>query len=332
MESRSLSRKQIIVGLGGLLLLIGSFLPFYKAPIAESTDEFDLGAVFGALLDTSWKVWSDAWSMFPILPVAIILLLSIVAVVVLPTFTGIRTPQKMFGQQFDQFARCASLLALATIANYILRNFANSTTGWELEAGTGAWVTAVGAALVVIGIFSETTGSVTTQVSPLPPPTPQHSTKQSGLVIDARVRNFMLLSGLVGLFVATFLKVVGASFSSESEDGTINGWSDGGRPVYLWGALIVVVFTIITVAYRFNPDAKVALTGQTLRTTQINLSVYALLHALTLTLGNFLFGGFGGMVDPAIGVYVSLIAAVVLVIATISRPATTGSDFSQTTT
>ena len=314
------------------MLLIGSFLPFYKAPIAENTDEFDLGAVFGALLDTSWKVWSDAWSMFPILPIAIILLLSIVAVVVLPSFTAIRTPQKVLGQQFDQFARCTSLLALATIANYMLRNFANSTTGWELEAGSGAWVTAVGTALVVIGIFTEKSGSLPAPSSPLPPPTSQQSTKQSGLVIDARVRNFMLLSGLVGLLAATFLKVVGTSFSSESGDGTINGWSDGGRPVYLWGAFIAVVFTIISAAYRFNPDAKVALTGQSLRTTQINLSIYSLLHALTLTLGNFAFGGFGGMIDPAIGVYVSLIAAVVLVVATTSRPATTGSDFPQATT
>lgn len=332
MGFKSVSKSQIVIGVGGLFLLIGSFMPFYNAPIEESTDEFDFGAVFGALLDTSWKVWSDAWSMFPIVPIAMILLLSIAVVVVLPSFTAIRPPQKVFGQQFDQFAKCTSLLASATIATYILRNFVNSTTSWDLEAGNGAWVIAVGAVLTVIGIF---TGSTDVRSTPNTPPSAQLSQppmKQLGLVIDTNIRNILLLIGLAGLFFATFLKVVGTAFSSESGDETITGWSDGARPVYLWGAVIALVFSVISAVYRFNPDAKVVLTGQSLRTTQINLSIYALLHALTLVLGNFAFGGFGGMIDPSIGVYMSLISAVLLVFATTSKPVDAGSDFSQTTT
>lgn len=320
MGPKSMPKGPLLTGLGGLLLLIGSFLPFYKVPVVESSDELDFGSMFGVLLDTSWKVWSDAWSMFPIVPVAIILLLLLSTVVALPSVTAFKAPEKVFGQQFDQFAKCTSLLAIATIINYTLRNFVNSTTGWEIEAGSGTWVIAVGAALVVVGIF---TGSSNSLPAPDLPPSSQATqppTNQSGFVIDTKIRNIGLLIGLSGLVLGTFLKMVGTTFGAESGDETINGWSDGARPVYLWGAVIVMTFTIISATYRFNPDARVAVTGQSLRITQINLSVYALLHALTLLLGNFAFGGLGGMIDPAIGVYVSLIASIVLVVASTSRP------------
>src|SRR5687767_6551752 len=62
-----------VIFISAAVLVVASFLTLYQIDLGLDEDEADLGAaMFGGLIDTSWKAWSDAWSIFPLVPIVLL--------------------------------------------------------------------------------------------------------------------------------------------------------------------------------------------------------------------------------------------------------------------
>ncbi len=283
------------------LVLVASLLTFYEIDFALDEEEAELGAaLLGGFLETSWTAWSDAWGIFPLMP--IVLLSAIAAAVWLAAdhAPGVNAPKQVLGVPGSAVRVIVGSLAVLTVAAYALRTFL--TEGEDtVGLGIGGW-------LLLAGSIGYLVGAVLDGKESLDPGGDRRSpelSSPSSLVI--------IISAAIVL-VASFLPAFGAA-GLFAEDGsgaeTTTPWSDGFRPVYglpaIASALVVI---LLVLGQQDMARAPLGVAGARWRRT---LCGFALISALALLIGNPVFGAFSSFIDVEYGQYLTLLGAAGLV-------------------
>lgn len=292
----------IVTLVSSALLLVGSFLSFYELDLGLDSTEEQLGSAFFGGLETSWKVWSDAWSLFPLLTI-VVLLPVLAAVLLVLDQVGTAAPGRLASIEWRPVRLLLGVIALVTVAAYVLRSFLTSDDDF-VSLGIGAWVVLVGVVGYVVGAAMARPADQTG-----PEAAPAAGT---GSRFSAPWALVTLASAAVTV-VGSFLPVLGAAEGlgglaegSESE----NAWADGLRPVFglpAIAAVIVVVLLLVGEGVWANARGRLGITASAARWAFSGLGVVA---ALGLVLGNPVFGAFSNIVDVKYGLYLMLLGAV----------------------
>lgn len=125
-------------------MLVGSFLPFYEMDLAPTESEGGFeefgAALFGFFIETSWSAWSDAWSIFPLLTLCVVLSILVGLVAGLRRFTAVRTP--VFGNFSGVRGHTARRLrgsVAAPGATVRLRMARRTSRGRSWVSPSGSW-------------------------------------------------------------------------------------------------------------------------------------------------------------------------------------------------
>ncbi len=120
---------EIVIMAGAVLMLAGSFLPFYEAG------------------PFSWSAWSNAFSLFPLTILMVLLALAIGIAVALRRFGHVALPARVWMFSAAQLELALSTLIAITMLCYVIRD-----TG-ALDKGVGAWLMVLAALALPTGIF-----------------------------------------------------------------------------------------------------------------------------------------------------------------------------------
>ena len=127
---------EIVIMAAGVVMLIFSFLPFYS--LSTSSD-------VGTSQSLSWSGWSNAWSLFPLVPLMVVLAVAMAVFVALGRFGTFRLPERLGPMNTDSAQIVLSVLMVLTIVAYLIRNLS------PVDKGIGAWFLVIGAAALVVG-------------------------------------------------------------------------------------------------------------------------------------------------------------------------------------
>jgi len=290
-----------VVFVSAAVLLVASLLTLYEIDLGLEDEEADLGtAMFGGLLETSWKVWSDAWSIFPLVPIVLVLALVGAAWLAAEHANGMNVPDRVLGVPAADVRVILGVLAILTMAAYVLRTF--MAGGDEaLGLGVGGWLLLAGSIGYLVGAILDRRGAV-------------HGGVASAAPDPSAPSSLVIFTSAVVVLVASFLPAVGASglFSEGgNETETLNAWGEGFRPVYgLPAVAAVVVVMLLLIHQRGTAQAPIGIGSAVWRWA---FSGFALLCAISLLIGNPVFGSFGNFIDVEFGQYLTLLGAVGLV-------------------
>jgi hypothetical protein len=290
-----------VVFISAAVLAVASLLTVYEIDLGLDDEDAALGATLLGGLDTSWRAWSDAWSIFPLVPIVLVAAILGAIWLVAEQADGMNVRDHILGLRAASVRVIIGVLAVLTLAAFVLRSF--MTSGEEsLDLGVGAWLLLAGAVGYLVGAVLDDR----TSAEPAEPVTAPELREPSSLVI--------LGSGLLVL-VASFLPAVGAS-GAFAEDGneaeTLNAWGEGFRPVFGLPAIAAVVVVVLLLLHqRGSAQAPLGMSSPVWRWA---FSVFALVAALSLLIGNPIFGAFGNFIDVEFGQYLSALGAIGLVV------------------
>jgi hypothetical protein len=127
---RRLSSADIVILAGGAVMLLGSFLAFYKVP--------GTGVTFNA--------WAHFLFLITTLPALLGALMALQ--IALVAFGNITMPNRVLGLTWDQFHLVVALQTALLMLTFFLQARLP-----PLVLGTGFWVMFVGAGALVVGAF-----------------------------------------------------------------------------------------------------------------------------------------------------------------------------------
>jgi hypothetical protein len=127
-ERRQPTPGEIVIMAASGLMLIGSFLPFYKAG------------------DFNWSAWSNAFSLFPLTTLMVLLTVAIGVVVALRLFANVDLPERLWLFTLPQLEFALSMLVAITMLCYVIRD-----TG-AIDKGIGAWLMVLAAIALAVGM------------------------------------------------------------------------------------------------------------------------------------------------------------------------------------
>ena len=130
-----LSLAQVVILIGGALMLIGSFLPFYTAP------GFTVGSV--SVSAQSASAWSRGF--FGIATVVVVCGVAMAGQIVLSTWSSVSIPLKPFGMRWDQVHLALGFQSAIMMLAFFLRDRA------DLELGIGFWMMLISAIALFVG-------------------------------------------------------------------------------------------------------------------------------------------------------------------------------------
>lgn len=298
---RSPDAGRYVVLVSAAVLLVASLLTLYEIDLGLGEEDADPGAaMFDGLFETSWKAWSDAWSIFPLVPIVLLLVLVGAVWLAAEHAGGMDVPDRLLGVPAAGVRVVLGLLAVLTMAAYVLRTFIAG--GDEaLSLGVGGWLLLAGSIGYLVGAILDGKGAADTPVAPAAP----EASARSSLVIFA--------SAIVVL-VASFLPAVGAAggfAEGGNETESFNAWGEGFRPVYgLPAVAAVAVALLLLIHQRGTAQAPMGIGSAVWRWA---FSGFALLSAISLLIGNPVFGSFGNFIDVEFGQYLTLLGAAGLV-------------------
>lgn len=286
----------------GVVLLVASFLPLLEMDFDASEDDPGFGEFFGALIDTEWSAWSDAFSIFPLVTLPVLCVLLLVGARALRRFTAMAVPERVLGFPLPVVRVAVAAFATAAVGAQLLRALVDADQGDDgsFVVGPGGWLAAFALAAVVVTSLQE--------AKPAPavdPGRPRLDTRAAAVV----------LGGAAVMAIASFLDV----WSAEGDDG-VTAWGEGGRPVFLV-PLAMAVLAVAATVVDLRSDERRTVLGVELGRWRVLLGALALFAALALLIGNPIFGGFSSFVDTGAGVYMSLLGAVAVLVGTLLKPA-----------
>jgi hypothetical protein len=139
MRSRILTPGDIVILGAGVLMLVGSFLPFYKAETAA----------FFAISTQSWNAWSTAENqlLFPIATLVVLFGIAMAAHVALTTFS-VDLPRRPLGFTWDQIHLVLGFHATIIMFAFLLRD---PTFPASIERSIGMWLMLLAAIGLLVG-------------------------------------------------------------------------------------------------------------------------------------------------------------------------------------
>ena len=234
----SLSGPDLAIVIGGALLLLGSFLPFY---------EIDF---LGEALD--WTAWSNAWSFLPLLPLAVLLGAGSVVAVALERMGRATLPARVLGRPTEQVQLVGAALVAVTMVVFVLR------VPESASVAIGGWLCAAGSIAIVVGLALGRRSDAST-------PAAAHGAGR--VAVGARTPEALaMVGGGVVVLLGSFLTVYEAGIDSPE---SMNAWAAEFRvlllPVLL--VLIAVVPVVLAVAgVRGEPTGLAGVPWTTVRT------------------------------------------------------------------
>jgi disulfide bond formation protein DsbB len=140
-NSRKLAPANVVILVAGVLMLIGSFLAFYKS----ETNGVSVAEV---------NAWDHGLFMIATLPA---LLGTVMALqIVLVAFGNITMPNRVLSLTWDQFHLVTALQTLVLMVGFLVRARVDEVvfeTHIEVIFGAGFWLMLVGAVGLVLGAF-----------------------------------------------------------------------------------------------------------------------------------------------------------------------------------
>jgi hypothetical protein len=136
---------EIVTMASAAFVLLAAFLPFYEAN--------GLGA------RASWNAWSDAFLIFPLVPVMVVLCVVLGVLTGLRAFGATALPRRMLGFTFEQLNVAASVLVAITLLTYFLRDAVP-------DKGAGLIIMFLAGIGMVVGAFVQRTQTASSGYGP----------------------------------------------------------------------------------------------------------------------------------------------------------------------
>jgi hypothetical protein len=138
-QNRKLSPGNIVIVVSGAVMLIASFLAFYK---------FNVPAGFPG--DTSFNAWdSDLW-LFGVATVVVLLGVVMALQVVLTNFANVSLPDRVLGLSWDQIHVALGFQATIMMLAFLVRDKLG------LDFGIGFWLMLIAAIALLVGAIMRT--------------------------------------------------------------------------------------------------------------------------------------------------------------------------------
>jgi hypothetical protein len=99
---------EIVTMASAAFVLLAAFLPFYEASSLVGRQ--------------SWNAWSDAFLIFPLVPVMVVLCVLLGVLSGMRAFGVASLPRRMLGFTFEQLNVAVSVLVAITLLTYFLRD------------------------------------------------------------------------------------------------------------------------------------------------------------------------------------------------------------------
>ncbi len=275
---------EFIVIAGGALMLIFSFLAWYKF---EETSFFE---------GQSWSAWSNAFNLFPLATLIAIVGALLAAGTAAAAFGGVALPDRLLGFTFAQIRVAFGVLATLTLLAYLLRSFGE---GGGLEKDIGLYIALLGS----IGLLA---GAVMGQLGE-----PAEAGEGGAGGGQPSPATLVLIGAGVVILIGSFL----SSISSGGE-GT-SAWGEGLFPLYTLPALLGAVVAIEAAMAEFAGARLPALLGMSWSQIRLACSGWALLMMICFLIGRVAVEG--GGVGKGAGFWIMLIAAIGLVAGSVMR-------------
>jgi hypothetical protein len=120
-----------LVGIGaGVVLLIGSFLPFYSIDASGFRSE-------------DWNAWSNDLNLFPLATLAVLLGVATAARIAVARFAS---PPDAAWMRWGEYDLVLGLLATLTLTAFVLRDLGD----FSIDKGIGAWLVLIGAIALIV--------------------------------------------------------------------------------------------------------------------------------------------------------------------------------------
>lgn len=287
--SSSVSPGDIAVIAGGVLMLIFSFLSWYKI---EETSFFS---------GQDWSAWSNAFNLFPLATVVVVIGAALAAGTAAATFGGVALPDRVAGFTLPQLRVVAGVLGTLTLLAYLLRSFGE---GGGLEKDIGLYVALIGSIALLVGAVMGQLGE---------PPEKEDGGGGGGQPSPATL---VLIGAGVVILIGSFLTV-----ASSDGDGT-SAWGEFMFPLYTLPALLGVVVAIEAAMSEFTGVRLPGLLGMSWSQIRLACSGWALLMLICFLFGRVVVAE--ADVSKGIGFWIMLIAAIGLVAGSVMREQESG--------
>jgi hypothetical protein len=139
MDKNRLTPGNATILVAGVIMLIGSFLAFYRVSRAEAV------LIFGG--NESWNSWSTTKEqlLFPISTLVVLFGVAMAAHVALTVFATVDLPERPLGLSWDQVHIALGFNATVLMFAYLLRSKS------VLEWGFGFWLMFISAIALLVG-------------------------------------------------------------------------------------------------------------------------------------------------------------------------------------
>lgn len=245
----------------GLLMLISSFLPFYKI----GGDESGIG-------DLSWSGWSTAVNIFPIATVAILLVVALAGQVALARFANVKSLDGLFGFSWRDLRLLVGGIVLLVMFCYLIRSFGVFSPGFG--KGIGLWIAFLSSIGFMVGAVMERNEAgggavVEGRAAKHPAPTPSDlAIMASGVII------------LIGSFLALYTE----------GDESLKAWDSPLFPLYvlpaLFGVLMAAQVAVTTFTSMGLPERILGLDWKKIH---LALGIWAAFMMLAFLIGHIAF-------------------------------------------
>jgi hypothetical protein len=138
-QNRKLSPGNIVIVVSGAVMLIASFLAFYK---------FNVPAGFPG--DTSFNAWDSNLGLFGVATVVVLLGVVMALQVVLTNFANVSLPDRVLGLSWDQIHVALGFQATIMMLAFLVRDKLG------LDFGIGFWLMLIAAIALLVGAIMRT--------------------------------------------------------------------------------------------------------------------------------------------------------------------------------
>jgi hypothetical protein len=138
-QNRKLSPGNIVIVVSGAVMLIASFLTFYK---------FDVPA--GLPGDTSFSAWDSDLALFGVATLVVLLGVVMALQVVLTNFANVSLPDRVLGLSWDQVHVALGFQATIMMLAFLVRDKLG------LDFGVGFWLMLIAAIGLLVGAIMRT--------------------------------------------------------------------------------------------------------------------------------------------------------------------------------
>jgi hypothetical protein len=257
-------------------MLIFSFLAWYKLDFFGESE--------------SWSAWSNAFNLFPLATLVVLLGVGLAAAVGAARFGGVSLPGDVAGFSWSDLRLLFGILATLTLLTYLLRDTA------EVDKGIGLIITTLAAIGFLVGAVLERQSAGVTDAA-----------DEVGSGGQPSPGSLVLMLGGLVLLIGSFLSV--ASDTS--------AWGEVAFPLYTLPAILGVIVAGQLALSEFAGTRVPGVLGLSWPKIRLGFSAWAALMMICLLIGEA--GVEGSSADKEIGFWIMLLGSLALLAGAVMR-------------